>query len=142
MGALLLWSERESNQLNAGVRWTPACRRLDGGNTLIFAIGENANRLPYPSPFTGHPTRGALLLWSERESNQLNAGVRCTPACRRLDGGNTLIFAIGENANRLPYPPHLQGIPQEVLFILEQKGVEPIKCNSPVDCCSCPTRQA
>ena len=50
MGALLLWSERESNQLNAGVRWTPACRRLDGGNTIIFAIGENANRRPYPAP--------------------------------------------------------------------------------------------
>ena len=60
MGALLLWSERESNQLNAGVRWTPACRRLDGGNTLIFATGENANRLPYPSLLKGYPLWGAF----------------------------------------------------------------------------------
>ncbi len=26
----------DSNHLNAAVRWTAACRRLDGGNTLIF----------------------------------------------------------------------------------------------------------
>ena len=26
----------------ADVRWTSACRQLDGGNTLIFAFGENA----------------------------------------------------------------------------------------------------
>ena len=72
MGALLLWSERESNQLNAGVRWTPACRRLDGGNTLIFATGENANRLPYPSTFTGHPMRGAFYFGTEASrTNQM-----------------------------------------------------------------------
>ena len=35
---------------NAGVQWTPACRQLDGGNTLIFAKGENANEsLIHPS---------------------------------------------------------------------------------------------
>ena len=30
-------------QLNATVRRTVACRRLDGDNTSIFATGENAN---------------------------------------------------------------------------------------------------
>ena len=30
--------------INADVRWTSACRQLDGGNTIIFAKGENANK--------------------------------------------------------------------------------------------------
>ena len=33
----------DSNNSNATVRWTVACARLDGRNTLIFANGENAN---------------------------------------------------------------------------------------------------
>jgi len=35
-------------KINTDVRWTSACRRLDGGNSLIFAIGENANESHYP----------------------------------------------------------------------------------------------
>ena len=30
--------------INANVRWTSACRQLDGGNTIIFTKGENANK--------------------------------------------------------------------------------------------------
>ncbi len=32
----LFGKERGSNHLNAGVRWTPACCRLDGSNTIMF----------------------------------------------------------------------------------------------------------
>ena len=39
----MVFRDRTRTDLNATVRWTVACRQLDGGNTLIFAKGENAN---------------------------------------------------------------------------------------------------
>ena len=52
----LLWKGLE--QSNARVRWTLACRRLDGGNTIIFTAGENVNESlsayqEIQIPFTG-----------------------------------------------------------------------------------------
>jgi len=45
------WYQGEgSNDLNATVRGTVACRRLDGGNTIIFAFGKNANRSRSAAP--------------------------------------------------------------------------------------------
>ena len=38
------WNGARFEQSNATVRWTVASRRLDGGNTSIFAYGENANK--------------------------------------------------------------------------------------------------
>ena len=35
--------------LNATVRWTVACRRLDGGNSLICSIGANATNPDTPT---------------------------------------------------------------------------------------------
>ena len=42
--------ERTRTDLNATVQWTVACRRLDGGNTIVFAKGENASRVCLPQP--------------------------------------------------------------------------------------------
>ena len=39
---VLIWSAPVYKPLNATVRWTVACRRLDGGNSLICSIGANA----------------------------------------------------------------------------------------------------
>ena len=43
-----IWSfcypeRKELEQSNARLRWSLACRRLDGGNTFIFTEGENVN---------------------------------------------------------------------------------------------------
>lgn len=36
--------KRDSNHLNAGVRWTPACRRLDGGSSLVSRVPSGVPR--------------------------------------------------------------------------------------------------
>ena len=40
---VVLFVIRDSNHLNATVRRTVDCRRLDDGNSFIFAISKNAN---------------------------------------------------------------------------------------------------
>ena len=79
-------------KLNAGVRGTPACRQLDGGNTIIFANGENAdeslihshhNTAGFERPAVGesiagqrHPVRGVddrLFFLQTTRSEKLNA---------------------------------------------------------------------
>ena len=43
VSVLFIWADMGFEESYADVRWTSACRRLDGDNTLIFAMGENAN---------------------------------------------------------------------------------------------------
>ena len=45
-GFLYSGDKRRLEKRNARVRWTLACRRLDGGNTIIFAAGKNVNESP------------------------------------------------------------------------------------------------
>ena len=57
---LFLASIGDLNRLNAIVRWTIACRQLDGGNTIIFAKGKNTNQIP-PIGTENHPSGGPLV---------------------------------------------------------------------------------
>ena len=50
VGIFLLAGRRTRTHLTADVRWTSACRRLDGGNTIMFCAEENANRVRSPAP--------------------------------------------------------------------------------------------
>ena len=80
----------DSNHLNTTVRWTVACRRLDDGNTFISqsemsiesSLGCQKERHTFQCVFLFRPREG---------SNHLNATVRWTAPCRRLDGGNSFI---------------------------------------------------
>jgi hypothetical protein len=40
-----LGKRRRFERLNATVRWTVACRQLDGGNTSIFALRQKCKRI-------------------------------------------------------------------------------------------------
>jgi len=44
---LVMMRFRESNNLDATVQRTVACRQLDGCNSSIFAYGKNANDSPH-----------------------------------------------------------------------------------------------
>ena len=63
-------------------------------------------RVRLPAPIKKHPVRGAslLILIRLRTRTDLNATVQWTVAHARLDGHDTLIFARGENANRVRLP--------------------------------------
>jgi len=77
-----------------------------------------------------------------RESNDLNATVRWTVACARLDGRNTIISA-RRKCKSIPVPNRSQTT-QRVVFLFgkRQEGIERSKCNSPVDCCLRPAGRA
>ena len=56
---------RDSNHLKATVRWTVACRQLDGGNTLIFSHnrGRKCKRVPSGVPIKdGYFDRVTVLI--------------------------------------------------------------------------------
>ena len=75
-------------QSNATVRWTVACRRLDGGNTSVFAIGENANESVRDFPIQYHPLGGVIFFSPGRTrtikcdspglTKDIFTGVKCT----------------------------------------------------------------
>ena len=70
--------------LNADVRWTSACRQLDGGNTLIFAKGENANESHYP------PLSRRVFAWADmgfEEAGPTAGGVKKCPVDAFLGRG-------------------------------------------------------
>ena len=48
MGILIFYMIMGFERLNAIVQWTIARRRLDDGDTIIFAESENVNESPYP----------------------------------------------------------------------------------------------
>ena len=103
------------NRLNADVRWTSACRQLDGGNTLIILSGGK-NNVPNLAGICRNERslqrtseRMSFLFWRNQgrtDLNHLNADVRWTSACRQLDGGNTLVFLSSGKKNT----PNLAGI--------------------------------
>ena len=64
-GFLLFYRQWTRTHLNATVRRTVACRRLDGGNTFIFALGENANRILYRPPKNTSGDSPQMIIHSE-----------------------------------------------------------------------------
>ncbi len=77
------------------------------------------------------PPNGWLSVLASGRFEPLNAIVLGTIACRQLDGGNTSIFAIGENAYESP----LSAATQRVAFCLGKWEIRTIKCNSPGNYC-------
>ena len=57
-GCLLFWADRESNNLNAGVRWTVARRRLDDGGSLILSTPVSCSNKKVPFVYQ---TKGTFL---------------------------------------------------------------------------------
>ena len=84
----------------ATVRWTVACRRLDGGYTIIFAK-QKCKRVPQSPPKKKIRTvRFGFFLYRMGTRTSVTT-VRWTVACRRLDGGYTIIFA-KQKCKRVP----------------------------------------
>ena len=104
----LLWGDGEiRTHLNAMLRWSIACRRLDGGNTNIFfcLAKENANRIHHPPP-NQNPVLTDWVFWFGTgiwrvASNPFKSGAD-EHRRRGLDRAAPLFFAIAkENANRI-----------------------------------------
>ena len=76
------WVRGDSNHLNAAVRWTAACRRLDGGNTLIFfPKGRKCNESP-----AGRAVPGASSLRPLSVNSDFCSVTECSLACTDFIG--------------------------------------------------------
>ena len=74
-----------------------------------------------------HPT-GGLFFWSRGSRTHLNAGVRWTPARRRLDDDGSIISSTTGSCSA-------KCTPNGWSFLLEQRESNLSKCRCPVDTC-------
>ena len=81
-GCLFAWVIGDSNHLKAAVRWTAACRRLDGGNTLIFfPSGRKCNESP-----AGRAVPGASSLRPLSVNSDFCSVTECSLVCADFSG--------------------------------------------------------
>ena len=106
------------------------------GATHLSAQGADANESPRVHQKGNHSGRSGFSFWygiHKRRFEHLNATVRGTVACTRLDGRNTFICA-RRRCKRISSGPPKRRPPFGVVFFLvwySREEIRTSKCNSP-----------